>query len=285
MPNTLKFHLKTSRPGLWFPTIWLYVIPTAGLNIWGDFTFWVGLIYFTFPFNYLVYSWNDWADTKIDDLNPRKNTFLFGAVSNHSLKKEIIWVNIITQLPFLLFFAYHTGNYMWWWLITLVFLNYMYNDVKMRVSSRPPFELFVSLGYLLALLMSVRLNGDTVIPITTYIYLMLFAIQSHLIGEIMDIAPDKTGGRKTTATVLGYRWSKLLLAIIVSVEAYILLTIANEILLGIFLVLYALYMIIDAFFIYKNKPYPLPLIKLFGICANIAALTTMVWLWITGSLM
>lgn len=285
MLNTLKFHLKTSRPGLWFPTIWLYVIPTSGLVIWGDITFWVGLIYFTFPFNYLIYSWNDWADTKIDDLNPRKNTFLFGAVSNHSLKKEIIWVNIVTQVPFLLFFTYHTGYYMGWWLVTLVFLNYMYNDAKMRVSSRPPFELFVSLGYLLALVLSVRLNGNIVVPVTTYFYLMLFAIQSHLIGEVMDIAPDRAGGRKTIATVLGYRWSKLLLAIIVGVEAYILLQIANEFLLGVFLIFYAAYMVVDAFFIFKNKPYPLPLIKLFGICANIAALTTMVWLWITGSLM
>jgi len=283
--NTLKFHLKTARPGLWFSTIWLYVIPTSGLDIWSSPIFWVGLLYFTFPFNYLIYSWNDWADIKIDALNPRKNTFLFGAVSNHSLKKEIVWVNIIAQLPFLLFFTYHTGYYMFWWLLTVVFLNYMYNDAKMRMSSRPPFELFVSLGYLLALLMSVQLNGNIIVPITTYFYLMLFAIQSHLIGEVMDIAPDRAGGRKTTATILGFRWSKLLLAVIVGIEAYILLTVANEVLLGFFLVLYAAYMIIDVFFIYKNKPYPLPLVKLFGICANIAALTTMVWLWITGSLM
>lgn len=285
MLNTLKFHLKTSRPGLWFPTVWLYVIPTSGLAVWGDVTFWVGLLYFTFPFNYLIYSWNDWADMEIDSLNPRKNTFLFGAVSNHSLKKEIVWVNLVIQIPFLLFFTYHTWYYMFWWLTTLVFLNYLYNDKTMRVSSRPPFELFISLGYLLALLMSVRLNGGIVVPITTYLYLMLFAIQSHLIGEIMDIEPDRAGGRKTTATALGFRGSKVLLAVIVGIEAYILLAIANELLLGVFLVLYTLYMILDALFIFKNKPYPLQLIKLFGICANIAALVTMVWLWITGGLM
>lgn len=133
--------------------------------------------------------------------------------------------------------------------------------------------------------MSVNLNGNPIVPLLTYAYLALFAIQSHLIGEVMDIEPDKAGGRKTTATFLGYRNSKILLSLIVGIEAYILLYKANEQLLGLFLVFYALYLVVDAFFIFKNKPYPLQLLKLFGICANIAALTTMVWLWITGSLM
>jgi 4-hydroxybenzoate polyprenyltransferase len=238
-----------------------------------------------FPFNYLIYSWNDWADMGIDSLNPRKNTYLFGAVSNHTLKKEIVWLNVIIQIPFLVFFAFHMGYYMVWWCVTLLFLNFIYNDKKIRMSSRPPFEAFISLGYLLAFTLSVHLNGEPSVPLSTYIYLALFALQSHLIGEIMDIEPDRAGGRKTTATLLGFRWSKVLLAVNISVEAYILLEIANEWLLGGFLVLYAAYMLIDAFFIFKNKPYPLGLMKLFGVCANIAAVVTMVWLWITGGLM
>lgn len=284
MPKTFKFHLKTSRPGLWFPTIWLYVIPTAGMDIWQSPSFWVGFIYFTFPFNYLIYSWNDWADFEIDALNPRKNTFLFGAVGNRQLRKQIVWVNVLVQVPFLLIFAYHTGYYIIWWLGTLLFLNFIYNDKRVLISGRPPLEIFVSLGYLLALVMSVRLNQVETVPLYTYLYLMLFAIQSHLIGEVMDIEPDRAGGRKTSATVLGYRYSKLVLAVIVAVEAWLLLKQFNELFLGGFLVLYALYMVLDAIFIFKNRPYPLHLIKLFGICANIAALVTMVWLWITGSL-
>eukprot|EP01035_Chromulina_nebulosa_P035336 gene35336-47487_t len=242
MPNTFKFHLKTSRPGLWFPTLWLYVVPTAGMDIWGSIEFWVGLFYFTFPFNYLIYSWNDFADIEIDAQNPRKNR----------------------------------------WYGTLLFLNYIYNNKKLRVSGRPPFELLVSLGYLLALTLSIQLNHLPKLPLYTYLYLILFAIQSHLIGEVMDIDPDKAGGRRTTATVLGYRYSKLLLAFIISIEAYLLLSEFTELFLGGFLAVYALYMTVDGLFIFKNKPYPLHLVKFFGICANIAALATMVWLWITA---
>lgn len=283
--SKFAFHLKTSRPGLWFPVLWLYIIPTSGTEVWYNTVFWVGLVYFTFPFNYLIYSWNDWADAGIDALNPRKNTYLFGAVGNHSLKREILFINLAVQLPFWVFFAWHTSWFMLWWAFTLLYLNFMYNNRRVRLSSRPPWEIFVSCGYLLAFVLSVRLNGNPVVPFFTYLYLILFAIQSHLIGEIMDIAPDRAGGRRTTATVLGYRNSKLLLAAIISIETYLLLAEFNEPLLGYGLALYALYMLADAMFIFKNNPYPLRLIRWFGICANIAALVTMVWLWKTGGLM
>lgn len=254
------------------------------MDVLHNYVFWVGLVYFTFPFNYFIYSWNDWADIEIDAQNPRKNTFLFGAVGNRALRQQILAVNIAVQIPFLLFFAYHTGYYMLWWISTLLFLNFIYNHPRVKLSGKPPWELFVSLGYLLALVLSVRLNHVEVVPFYTYVYLMLFAVQSHLIGEVMDIAPDAAGGRNTTATILGYKNSKLLLAAIIAIEAYLLLAKFDEVFLGGFLVLYTLYMLADAFFIFKNTPYPLHLVRLFGICANIAALATMVWLWITGSL-
>lgn len=285
MPGTLQFHIKTSRPGLWFPVLWLYIIPTAGMDIWQNTTFWVGMLYFTFPFNYLIYSLNDWADAGIDALNPRKNTYLFGAVGNHNKKRQILLVNTICQLPFWVFFAWHTGYFIIWWVFTLLFLNYVYNSSRVRLSGRPPWEMLVSCGYLLAFVISVRLNGNPAVPFFTYVYLMLFAIQSHLIGEVMDIGPDCAAGRRTTATVLGYRNAKLLLAGIITIESYLLLSQFDELLLGFGLAAYAAYMLADAFFIFKNKPYPLHLIKWFGICANIAALLSMVWLWKTGGLM
>lgn len=254
------------------------------MDIWQSFPFWAGLVYFTFPFNYFIYSWNDWADMEIDALNPRKNTYLFGAVAVEGLKRQVIWVNVLTQLPFWLFFAWHTGWYFLWWSVTLLFLNFIYNDKQVKLSGKPPWEIFVSLGYLLAFVMSIRLNNVYGMPFLTYVYLSLFAVQSHLIGEVMDIEPDRQGGRRTTGTVLGYRNTKLLLVIVIGIEAFLLLWRFDELLLGGFLALYALYLIIDSLFIWKNTPYPVKMLKFFGICANIAALATMVWLWITGSL-
>ena len=68
-----------SRPGLWFPTLWLYfaVLPRP-LPI-EDYRFWLGLVFVTFPLNFVVYGWNDTLDAATDALNPRKDSYLFGA--------------------------------------------------------------------------------------------------------------------------------------------------------------------------------------------------------------
>ena len=41
--------------------------------------FWIGLVYVTFPLNFLVYGWNDMVDIETDSFNPRKDSFWFGA--------------------------------------------------------------------------------------------------------------------------------------------------------------------------------------------------------------
>ena len=72
----LFFWLKVSRPGLWFATIWLYLLPTSQMDgIWTSIPFWIGLVYVTFPLNFLVYGWNDMVDIETDALNPRKDSF------------------------------------------------------------------------------------------------------------------------------------------------------------------------------------------------------------------
>ena len=39
----------------------------------------MGLVYVTFPLNFLVFGWNDIVDYSIDKANPRKDSWLFGA--------------------------------------------------------------------------------------------------------------------------------------------------------------------------------------------------------------
>lgn len=280
---TLSYHLKTSRPGLWFITLWLYIVATAGLDVWGQPVFWVGLVYFTFPFNYFIYSWNDWADRAIDALNPRKNNYLFGAVARAEHKSGILKANALVQLPFWAFFTWHTGFYMLWWLVALFFLNYIYNSPRVKLSGRPVLGLFVSLVYLLAFVLSVRLNG-AVIPPQTYLYLVLFSFQSFLAGKIIDIEHNRLAGRKTLATVLGHRVSKLMLVLIIALETYLLINTFGEWRLASALAGFALLLVADALFVYKNKPYPQSIVRAFVVFANIAAIATMVWLWLSGSL-
>jgi len=74
--------LKISRPGLWFPTIWIYLVPFSFQDaFWEEPVFWLGFLFVTFPLNYLVYGLNDYNDYKADAVNERKGNFLFGAKS------------------------------------------------------------------------------------------------------------------------------------------------------------------------------------------------------------
>ena len=85
----MKFYLKVSRPGLWFPTIWLYMLPFGGHQFWVEPMFWLGLLYVTFPLNFLIYGWNDIVDYETDQVNPRKDSFLFGAKGTKAQLAEL----------------------------------------------------------------------------------------------------------------------------------------------------------------------------------------------------
>jgi 4-hydroxybenzoate polyprenyltransferase len=77
------FLLKLSRPGLWFATLWLYLLPTSSQpELFHTIPFWLGLFYVSFPLNFLVYSWNDSVDIETDALNPRKDSFWLCRISN-----------------------------------------------------------------------------------------------------------------------------------------------------------------------------------------------------------
>ena len=97
------------------------------------------------------------------------------------------------------------------WLEMLVLLlifgliNGSYNLPKNGLRSRPPLELFCQVGYVMTALFSVYINETNNLPWQTYLYLLFFACQSHLMGEVMDIEPDRKVGRRTTATILGIK--------------------------------------------------------------------------------
>ena len=61
----LRFLLKASRPGLWFPTLWLYLLPLGGRLLPHAPLFWLGLLYASCPLNLLIYGWNDVVDREI----------------------------------------------------------------------------------------------------------------------------------------------------------------------------------------------------------------------------
>jgi len=285
MLKTLSFWLKVSRPGLWFATLWLYLLPTSQMDVLDSTWFWLGLFYVSFPLNFLVYGWNDIADKDIDRLNPRKDSFLFGAMGTDEQLDTLKKVLPISQILFFTPFIYWAGWQMAALFAALLLVNWLYNKPVNGLRSMPPFEMLCQFGYLLVAPFSIMVNQTGQLPWQTYVYLALFAVQSHLIGEVMDIHPDREAGRKTTATVMGTRKTKLIIIAIVTAEVLLLFGVYDEYIFGGMLALALLWLLLDLFFIYKTNQYSLTQMKLFAIMSNIVAILSMSYVWYSGCLL
>jgi len=286
MLQKLLFYLKVSRPGLWFATVWLYLLPTSQNEILlSSFDFWYGFFYVCFPLNFLVYGWNDSVDFETDKLNPRKDSFWFGAKgSKEQLQK--LWKPMLTVHLICMPYLIYLGSYLMVFIILLFLLiNGLYNKKENGLRSKPPFEILSQVGYLLVVPLSMLVNDTGMIPWQTFVYLFLFSMQSHLIGEVMDIEPDRNSGRKTTATVLGMRKTKLLIIGVVCIEVGFLFYVFRDFIFGSVLALGLVWLLLDLLIIYKTKNYSVGQMKFFAFGSNMIAIATIGYVWYTGCLM
>lgn len=286
MLQQLLFYLKVSRPGLWFATLWLYLLPTSQMSeITSSWFFWYGLFYVCFPLNFLVYGWNDIVDYETDALNPRKDSFWFGARGSKE-DLGVLWRAItISQILFFPLLIWIGGWEVSFFLVAFVLINGLYNLPERGLRSHPPLELLCQVGYLLVVPLSIWINDLNGLPWQTYLYLFLFAMQSHIMGEVMDIVPDRKAGRKTTGTVLGTRKTKLLIIGIVFLEVALLFTIYQEYIFGGLLAVGLVWLLLDVFVIYKEKQYSVLEMKLFALMSNVVAVLSMSYVWWSGCLL
>ena len=280
------FWLKASRPGLWFATGWLYLLPTSqSTELLSTWTFWFGLFYTSFPLSLMVYGWNDAVDYETDALNPRKDSFWFGARGTKAQLKAIWKPIMATQFLTLPFLVWAGG-----WPVLIVFagfllINTLYNLPGRGLRGSPPFELLSQIGYLLVVPLSIYVNQLEQLPWQTYAYLFLFAIQSHLIGEVMDIEPDRKVGRKTTATELGMVKTKFIIIGSVTTEVLLLFTVFKEWLFGGMLAFGIVWLLVDVLIIYKNKTYTKSQMELLAKASNVIAIASIIYVWLSGCLL
>lgn len=278
--------LKISRPGLWFPTLWIYLVPFhLEDKFWDQTPFWVGLVFVTFPLNYLVYGLNDYNDISADKINDRKGNFLFGAKASKSYLDKVPKRIALVLFPFILYFTFTSGIMMFVLLLAMILINIVYNYPPFRIKERPPFEIFIQAGYVLTVIFSVLLNDLEMIPWQTIIYLILFAFQAHIAGEIMDIEPDALSNKKTTATIIGRKNTKYLMLVLLIIETYILGYWFQDYVLAGILGVFSIWLVLDAFIVFKDKPYTLFQMKLFGLGMNASAFATMIWVLYSGKLL
>jgi len=281
--NRLLFILKASRPGLWFQTLWLYLLPVAGQSRLHSWEFWLGVIYVTFPLNLLVYGWNDLVDRELDEVNPRKDSFLFGARGSREQLALLPRAMVITNLPFFMAFGVMGGWKMILVLVGIILVLALYNLPRRGLRGRPPLELINQLGYLLILPLSILLNGTPNLPWQSVLYLILFCTHAHLMGEIMDVYPDRLAGRRTTATVLGVIPVKGIVMLLVLIESAVIGFVFRDLVLGVFLLFGAGWMVLDIV-VFRSRAYTPKEFLLFGAALNVAGFASMAWVWFSGTL-
>ncbi len=217
------FLLQASRPGLWLTAIAFYMLPLGQREVFHSLAFWLGVLYVSFPMGLLLYGWNDIVDYDADRLNPRKGTFLFGARGTPEQLRRLPLRIVLVQLPFVVACSLLAGPKLLVCFAGMTAAAALYNWPRYGFKTRPPLEILNQAGYLFVFLLSSWLNHVPLLPWPTMLFGALFAMHSHVFGEIMDVEPDRTAGRHTTATVIGRVPAKLLMAVLMLVEAGLVL--------------------------------------------------------------
>ncbi len=278
------FLLQVSRPGLWTTTALFYLMPLGQSNFFRSAIFWVGLFFVLFPLGLLLYGVNDIVDAEADLINPRKGTFLFGSRGTAgqlaALRREIG----AAVVPFLGLFYFLVGPRILWWSAVLLVAVGMYNAPRFGWKSRPPLDVLLQASYLLVFVLSSWLNHAPQLPWQTFLFGALFAMHSHIFGEVMDIEPDRMSGRRTTATFIGRQPAKMLIAGFLCAESALVLVFFRDLVIGGFLAAGALWFFLDAAILWKNRSYSPATMRVFMWAWNATALLGMFWNWTHGTL-
>ena len=280
----LSFLIQVSRPGLWSTTAMFYLMPLGHAGFLRSGRLWLGLFFVLFPLGMLLYGVNDIVDVEGDLLNPRKGTFLFGSRGARDQLAALRWQIALVQIPFLPTFYFLVGPRILWWYATLLLAVGLYNAPRFAWKGRPPFDVLIQASYLLVFVLSSWLNRSPQLPWQTFVFGALFAMHSHVFGEVMDIEPDRLSGRSTTATLIGRVPAKLFIAGLLTIEtALIYFYFRDWIIVG-FLAIGAFWFALDAAVLWKNRPYSPEEMRLFLWGWNIAALLGIFWNWSHGTL-
>jgi len=259
-------------------------MPLGHADFWHSGKLWLGLFFVLFPLGLLLYGVNDIVDAETDALNPRKGTFLFGSRGAREQLAALKWQIAVVQIPFAMAFYFFVGPRILWWYALLLLAVGIYNAPGIAWKGRPPFDVLIQASYLLVFVLSSWLNNVPQVPWQTFLFGAMFAMHSHIFGEVMDIEPDRLSGRRTTATSIGRVRAKFLIAAFLVIETALVHIFFRDWIIAGFLAFGALWFLVDATLVWKNRAYSPREMRLFLWGWNAAALLGMFWNWTHGSL-
>ena len=274
-----KFLVQVSRPGLWSTTALFYLLPLGHADFFHSRRLWLGLIFILLPLGLLLYGVNDLADAEADQLNPRKGTYMFGSRGAREQLAALKWQIAVAQLPFLFAFYWLVGPRILWWYAVLLLAVGVYNAPGFGWKGHPPFDVVIQASYLLVFVLSSWLNNVPQLPWQSFLFGALFAMHSHVFGEVMDIEPDKLSGRQTTATVIGRVAAKFLIAAFLAIEALLVWLYFRDWIVTGFLALGTVWFVLDSTLLWRDRKYLPKQMRLFLWGWNLASALGIVWNW------
>lgn len=200
---TIKELLVVARPFWWVNTCAPFVASYFIIAGRVDWTLFVGVLFFAFGYNLMMYGINDIYDYESDILNPRK-TGVDGSVlaktKHPSLWRWILLVNI----P-LITWLYVVGNLPSnLWLTFMLFMVVAYSQKGLRFKEIPLLDSFTSsFHYTSPFIYGGLLIGAAELFLPAYIAFFVWVMANHVFGAIQDITPDRKANIRSVATELG----------------------------------------------------------------------------------
>jgi len=218
-----KTLVKISRPGWWLVHVWLYLAPTGQkYHLLSTWSFWLGLAYALFPLNLLVYGINDYTDVELDAKNKRKGNFMYGAKCSSEQMRDLPLIIVVLNFASIAILALVSGRWfaLTMWILICFAVNCAYNLEPLRLSSKGPWELpCVIFGFSGVSALASIVNELPWAPIGFWAHMTCLVLRTQLWTEFLDYEPDLACGRRTTSTLVGPLWSKLLTAAFLVLEA------------------------------------------------------------------
>ncbi len=194
------------------PVLWINALGTGVVGMWlaGSLWRWEALpllLWLTLPFNLLIYGVNDVFDQDTDALNPRKGS-LEGALIHSSEVRTILTAVLVTNVPFVVWFAVALPPAALGWIALYVLVFVFYSAPPLRFKARAYLDSLSNAAYALPLVFVAAALGAT--PVwPAALGLMAWSVAKHAFDAVQDIEEDRAVAITTTAVRLGPRGTAL----------------------------------------------------------------------------
>ncbi|HEX8862063.1 MAG TPA: prenyltransferase [Actinomycetes bacterium] len=199
---------RASRPFSWINTALPFLVAAIAAGRPGTPAVWLGLVYFSGPYNLLLYGVNDLYDYESDVRNPRKGGAIEGGLVPRERARTLwAWV-AATNLPPLLALAVLAPPAGTVALGVTVLVALAYSVPPARTKVVPGLDsLTSSLHFVLPCACGALLGGAAAgaLPWRFLAAFLLWGIASHALGAIQDVGYDRQAGIGSVAVALGGR--------------------------------------------------------------------------------